>query len=239
MWKMSGQEYREWQLRSEFAEVLGNRTEELQRIPDAPMDKDGLVTCAVLPLRDLVVFPRMVTPLFISRETTLTALEFAHASGQTVIAVAQKNPEQGEPTADDLYEIGCETAVGRVLHLPEGATTVLAQGRRRMQIVEFLPGESFLRARARPVYESTERTRETEALMRAVLTLFEKVVQLNRSLPEDAYVFALNVEDPGWPADAGDLRDRPAPAAAERDPRPRTGRAGTGKPDSHQGPERG
>jgi ATP-dependent Lon protease len=198
---MSGQDFREWQLRSEFAEVLGSRTEELQKIPDATLDKDGLITCAVLPLRDLVVFPRMVTPLFVGRESALSALEFAHGAGQTVIAVAQKNEDKAEPSLADLYTIGCETAVGRVLHLPEGETTVLAQGRRRVQIVEYLPGESFLRARARPIYESTEHSRETEALMRAVLALFEKVVQLNRSLPDDAYVFALNVEDPGWLAD--------------------------------------
>jgi ATP-dependent Lon protease len=198
---MSGQDFREWQLRSEFAEVLGSRTEELQKIPDATLDKDGLITCAVLPLRDLVVFPRMVTPLFVGRESALSALEFAHGAGQTVIAVAQKNEDKAEPSLADLYTVGCETAVGRVLHLPEGETTVLAQGRRRVQIVEYLPGESFLRARARPIYESTEHSRETEALMRAVLALFEKVVQLNRSLPDDAYVFALNVEDPGWLAD--------------------------------------
>ncbi len=198
---MSGQDFREWQLRSEFAEVLGSRTEELQKIPDATLDKDGLITCAVLPLRDLVVFPRMVTPLFVGRESALSALEFAHGAGQTVIAVAQKNEDKADPSLADLYTIGCETAVGRVLHLPEGETTVLAQGRRRVQIVEYLPGESFLRARARPIYESTEHSRETEALMRAVLALFEKVVQLNRSLPDDAYVFALNVEDPGWLAD--------------------------------------
>jgi ATP-dependent Lon protease len=201
MGNMSGQDFRDWQLRSEFAEVLGSRTEELQKIPDGTLDKDGLISCAVLPLRDLVVFPRMVTPLFVGRESALSALEFAHGAGQTVIAVAQKNEDKAEPGYGDLYTIGCETAVGRVLHLPEGATTVLAQGRRRVQIVEFLPGESFLRARARPVFENAERTRETEALMRAVLALFEKVVQLNRSLPEDAYIFALNVEDPGWLAD--------------------------------------
>jgi ATP-dependent Lon protease len=198
---MSGQDFRDWQLRSEFAEVLGSRTEELQKIPDATLDQDGLITCAVLPLRDLVVFPRMVTPLFVGRERALSALEFAHTALQTVIAVAQKNEDKAEPGIADLYTVGCETAVGRVLHLPEGETTVLAQGRRRVQIVEYLPGETFLRARARPVYESTERTRETEALMRAVLALFEKVVQLNHSLPDDAYVFALNVEDPGWLAD--------------------------------------
>ncbi|MBN1440248.1 MAG: endopeptidase La [Anaerolineales bacterium] len=198
---MNGQEYRDWQLRSEFAEVLGSRTEELQKIRDATLDKDGLVTCAVLPLRDLVVFPRMVTPLFVGRESALSALEFAHGAGQTVIAVAQKNEEKNDPSYADLYTVGCETAVGRVLHLPEGETTVLAQGRRRVQIIEYLPGGSFLRARARPVYESADRSRETEALMRAVLALFEKVVQLNRSLPDDAYVFALNVENPGWLAD--------------------------------------
>ncbi|MFN2299005.1 MAG: endopeptidase La, partial [Anaerolineales bacterium] len=201
MGNMGAQDFRDWQLRSEFAEVLGSRTEELQKIPDGTLDQDGLITCAVLPLRDLVVFPRMVTPLFVGRESALSALEFAHSTGQTVIAVAQKNEEKAEPGYGDLYTIGCETAVGRVLHLPEGATTVLAQGRRRVQIVEFLPGESFLRARARPVCENAERTRETEALMRAVLALFEKVVQLNRSLPEDAYIFALNVEDAGWLAD--------------------------------------
>jgi ATP-dependent Lon protease len=201
MANMGAQDLRDWQLRSEFAEVLGSRTEELQKIPDGTLDKDGLISCAVLPLRDLVVFPRMVTPLFVGRESALSALEFAHSTGQTVIAVAQKNEDKAEPGYGDLYTIGCETAVGRVLHLPEGATTVLAQGRRRVQIVEYLPGESFLRARARPIVENAERTRETEALMRAVLALFEKVVQLNRSLPEDAYIFALNVEDPGWLAD--------------------------------------
>jgi ATP-dependent Lon protease len=201
MGNMSGQEYREWQLRSEFAEVLGSRTEELQKIQDGKLDQDGLITCAVLPLRDLVVFPRMVTPLFVGRESALSALEYAHGAGQTVIAVAQKNEDKAEPGYADLYTVGCETAVGRVLHLPEGETTVLAQGRRRVQIVEYLPGENFLRARAKPVFETTDRGRETEALMRAVLALFEKVVQLNRSLPDDAYVFALNVEDPGWLAD--------------------------------------
>jgi ATP-dependent Lon protease len=198
---MNGQNYREWQLRSEFAEVLGSRTEELQRISNATADKDGLITCAVLPLRDLVVFPRMVTPLFVGRESSLSALEYAHAAGHTIIAVAQKDTEAVEPGYADLYTVGCETAVGRIMHLPDGSTTVLSQGRRRVQIVEYISGENFLRARARPVYEPAEHSRETEALMRAVLALFEKVVQLNRSLPEDAYVFALNIEDPGWLAD--------------------------------------
>jgi ATP-dependent Lon protease len=188
-------------MRSEFAEVLGNRTEELSRVPERPVDRDGLITCAVLPLRDMVMFPHMVTPIFVGRESTLSALEYAAAANQTIITMLQKDPEVSEPGMGDLYSVGCEAAVGRVLHLPDGSTTVLSQGRRRVQIVEYIPGEAFLRARARPIHESTEKHRETEALMRAVLALFEKVVQLNRTLPEDAYVFALNVEDPGWLAD--------------------------------------
>ncbi len=188
-------------MRTEFAEVLGNRTEELQRIHDATVDADGLISCAVLPLRDMVLFPRMVTPLFVGRETTLAALEAAHAAGETLAALAQRDTEIAEPGPEDLYPIGCETAVGRVLHMPDGSTTVLAQGRRRIQVVEFTQTQPYLRARARLIFEPQQRTRETEAMMRAVLALFEKVVQLNRSLPEEAYVFAMNVDEPGWLAD--------------------------------------
>jgi len=198
---MTGHEYRDWQMRTEFSEVLGNRTEELQRIHDATADADGLISCAVLPLRDMVLFPRMVTPLFVGRESTLAALEAAHAAGETVVALAQRDAEIAEPGLDDLFPVGCESAVGRVLHMPDGSTTVLAQGRRRIQVVEFTQTQPYLRARARPIFEPHQRTRETEAMMRAVLALFEKVVQLNRSLPEEAYVFAMNVDEPGWLAD--------------------------------------
>jgi len=198
---MSGPDFRDWQLRSEFTEVLGNRTEELQRVHDAPLDAEGLVTCAVLPLLDMVMFPRMVSPLFVGRESTLAAIEAAQAAGETVLALLQLDPEVSEPNPQDLHTLGTETAVGRILHMPDGSTTVLAQGRRRLAVTEFVQTRPYLRVRARPIFESKEKSRETEALMRAVLALFEKVVQLNRSLPEEAYVFAMNVEEPGWLAD--------------------------------------
>jgi len=86
----------------------------------------------------------------------------------------KKDPEVADPGPEDLFKIGCEVAVGRVLHLPDGATTVLSQGRRRVEIVEFIPGDTFLRAKARPIFEPTEKTRETEALMRAVFGALRK-----------------------------------------------------------------
>ncbi|MCZ7668524.1 MAG: LON peptidase substrate-binding domain-containing protein [Chloroflexi bacterium] len=85
--------------------------------------------------------------------------------------------------------------------MPDDSTSVLAQGRRRIEIVEFTQWSPYIRVRARRIPEPGEWDRNTEALMRAVITLFEKVVSLNRNLPEDAYTFAINIEEPGWLAD--------------------------------------
>ncbi|HEX9681292.1 MAG TPA: LON peptidase substrate-binding domain-containing protein, partial [Anaerolineales bacterium] len=189
------------QVPTEFGDAVSRRADELYDIQDAPLDDEGLLECAVLPLRDVVLFPNMVTPLFVTHEPTLMAIEDAARAGETMIALAQIDSTLEAPRAEDLYVVGTEVAVGRLMHLPDGSTSVLTQGRRRLQIVEFIQAEPYLRARARPVLEPTERPKEVMALMRAVLTLFEKCVQLNRSLPEEAYVYAVNIEEPGWLAD--------------------------------------
>jgi len=186
---------------SEFGEAFGRRADELYEIDDAPVDAEGLIECAVLPLRDVVLFPKMVVPLFVAHAPTLGAIEEAMRLGETMVAVTQLDPEVESPLPDDLYQVGTEIAVGRMMRMPDGSTSVLSQGRRRVEIVEITQTSPSLRARARPVYEPTERTKETVALMRAVLTLFEKCVQLNRSLPEESYVYAMNIEEPGWLAD--------------------------------------
>jgi ATP-dependent Lon protease len=85
--------------------------------------------------------------------------------------------------------------------MPDGVTSVLTQGRRRVEIVEFTQTTPYLRARARPIYDDSDADKETTALMRAVVALFEKCVELNRSLPEEAYIYAVNIEEPGWLAD--------------------------------------
>ncbi len=185
----------------EFGEMLHRRTEELYDIPDAIPDDTGIIECPVLPLRDIVVFPRMVSPLFIGREISLIAVEVAQEGHQTVIALTQRNPDIDDPGPEDFIPIGVEMAVGRLLSMPDGSSSALVQGRRRVEILEFIRTEPYLFVRARPIEEPFILTRETEALMRTVLDLFERCTQFSRSIPEEAHLFALNIDDPGWLAD--------------------------------------
>ncbi len=198
---MSGARNRFPSLPSELGEPMSRRADELYQIEDALLDGSGIIECSVLPLRDVVLYPNMVTPLFVSQETTLQAVETAARAGLTMIAITQLDPEAETPGPADFYTVGTEVAVGRLMHIPDGSTSVLTQGRRRIQILELIPEREGWRARGKPVDESAERGKETTALMRAVRTLFEKCVQLNRSLPEEAYVYAVNIEEPGWLAD--------------------------------------
>jgi ATP-dependent Lon protease len=191
----------DWLLHAELAESMRNRAEELSDVPEAKPDAEGLIDCPCLPLRDMVLFPHMITPLLVGREKSLAAVAAANANKETVITLAQLDAEVVDPAPEDLYTFGAEVAVGRMLRMPDGTTSVLAQGRRRVEVVEFTQTEPYYRVKARVVYENKEKTREAEALMRAVLALFEKVVNLNRSIPEEAYVYAMNVDEAGWLAD--------------------------------------
>ncbi len=170
-------------------------------IGDELLDLDGLISAPLLPLRDVVIFPHMVTPLFVGRERSVRALEEANASDGHLIMAAQRDPELDEPTPSDLYTIGTYVSIGRMLHMPDGSTSVLIHGEQRIEIVEFERTQPFFQVRARPIRRTTDKPPSTQALMRAVLAMFEKVVRLNRSLPEDVYVYALNIDDPSWLAD--------------------------------------
>jgi ATP-dependent Lon protease len=143
----------------------------------------------------------MVTPLFVGRDRSMEAVEAANAQDELLITVAQRDADILEPGPEDLFTFGTEVDIGRTLRMPDGTISILSQGLQRVQIVEYVHLEPYIRVRALPVYESTEKTPLTEALMRAVLALFEKVVQLSRTLPDDAYVFAMNIDQPGWLAD--------------------------------------
>lgn len=193
----------EWELEDEedFGETLHHRTEELYNVPDAKPDLDGLIVCPVLPLRDLVVYPHMVSPVFLSLSAQLMAVEEAQMNDQTVIALTQRDPDQDDPGPGDFYMVGVEMAVGRLLSMPDNSSSALVQGRRRVEVVEFIQREPYLVARARPISERREVDRETDATMRTALEMFHKCVQLDRSLPEEAYLYALNIDDPGWLAD--------------------------------------
>ncbi len=184
-----------------FDLTLSQRTEELYRIPNTEPKADGLIEAAILPLRDMVIFPRMVSPIFVGREASLLAVQEAQNKEQTVIGLTQKDPELDEPGAEDFLPIGVEMAVGRLLSMPDGSRSALVQGRRRVEIVEFIRLKPYIKVRARIIHEPQTADRQTQATMRSVLSLFERCVQLDRSIPEEAHLFALNIAEPGWLAD--------------------------------------
>ncbi|MCJ7584247.1 MAG: endopeptidase La, partial [Anaerolineales bacterium] len=184
-----------------FNMALSQRTDELYRVPNLTPDEDGVIEALVLPLRDMVIFPHMVTPVFLARDSSMRAIQEAHARNRTVIGLTQRDPEVEEPGPQDFLPIGVEIAVGRLLSMPDGSSSALVQGRRRVEILEFTRLEPVIKARARVIFESTTANRQTQALMRSVLDSFYRCIQLDHSIPEEAHLFALNIGEPGWLSD--------------------------------------
>ena len=185
----------------EFSSSMHQRTEELYRIPDGEPDSDGCIEAPVFILRDVVVFPRMISPIFVTPGPNLLAIQEAQYNIQTMIAVVQRDPEVEEPTSEDFLPLGVELAVGRLLNMPDGNNSALVQGRRRVEVIEFTQEDPYFRARVRVINEPTEVDRQLDALMRTTRDLFERCVQLDRSLPEEAHLFSININEPGWLAD--------------------------------------
>ncbi len=185
----------------DFGATLSERTEELYRVPNREANREGTFDALAVPLRDVVIFPRMISPIFIGKESSMLAIQEAQRNNQTVIGLSQSDAELENPSERDFLPIGVEMAVGRLLNMPEGSSSALVQGRRRVEIVEFLQFSPFLRVRVRPVVEPIETTRELRALMRSVLDSFDQCVHLDRALPEEAYLYALNIREPAWLAD--------------------------------------
>ena len=155
----------------------------------------------VLALRDTVLYPHTVIPLFVGRDRSLAAVEAAMAGDKHLIAVAQRDEDIEDPDADDLYTTGTEITVGRKLRMPDGTTNIWVQGLRRVRVTAYTQSEPYIAAEAEALEETTDDSLSTTALMRAVLALFEKVVELNRNIPNDAYVAAMNVDEPSRLAD--------------------------------------
>src|SRR6266699_2232193 len=115
--------------------------------------------------------------------------------------VTQLNEEIEDPGPDDMYAVGVEGSIDRLLKMPDGSTSILIRGQRRLRLLEYTQQTPFMRVRVETVHEEAERTLALEALVRAVLALFEKCVKLSRTLPEEAYITAMNIDEPGWLAD--------------------------------------
>ncbi|ALD90761.1 peptidase [Cupriavidus gilardii CR3] len=154
-----------------------------------------------MPLRDVVVFPHMVIPLFVGRPKSIKALETAMESGKSIMLVAQKTAAKDEPTAEDLYEVGCIANILQMLKLPDGTVKVLVEGTQRANIREVSEDDSHFMCEAVPVPLGPGESAETEALRRAIVSQFDQYVKLNKKIPPEILTSLSGIDEPGRLAD--------------------------------------
>jgi ATP-dependent Lon protease len=155
----------------------------------------------LLPLRDIIVFPHMVVPLYVGREKSIRAIDEAMRGGREIVLCAQKRAKTNDPRPEDVFGVGTVGHVIQMLRLPDGTVKVLVEGRRRAEIEAFVDAEPFFRVRVREVIEPTEHNQEIESLMRTVRTTFETYVRLNRRIPAEMIASVATIDDPGRLAD--------------------------------------
>src|SRR5438477_287398 len=155
----------------------------------------------VLPLRDIVVFPHMIVPLFVGREKSVRALEDVMKDDKQILLVTQKNAAQDEPTTADIYSVGTVGTVLQLLKLPDGTVKGLVEGGQPPRIVRFAENEAFFQAYADPIAEKPGDQQEIEALARTVVSQFEQYIKLNKKIPPEVLVSINQIEDSGKLAD--------------------------------------
>jgi len=158
-------------------------------------------TVPLLPLRDIIVFPHMVVPLFVGREKSIAALEEAMAGDKTILLCAQKKAKTNEPSAEDIFPVGTLGNVIQLLRLPDGTVKVLVEGKQRARIKRFASNEKFYEVEIEEVVEPEERSVEIEALIRSVHSTFEAYVKLNKRIPPEMLMSVATIEDPARLAD--------------------------------------
>jgi ATP-dependent Lon protease len=156
----------------------------------------------VLPLRDIVVFPHMIVPLFVGREKSVKALEDVMKDDKQILLVTQKNAAQDDPSAADIYSVGTVGTVLQLLKLPDGTVKVLVEGGYRAKIVRFVENEAFFVAEAGALTDSADPAgKEVEALARSVVSQFEQYIKLNKKVPPEVLVSINQIEEPSKLAD--------------------------------------
>ena len=168
--------------------------------PTPPVAIDGQ-SSAVLPLRDIVVFPHMIVPLFVGREKSVRALEEVMKEEKQILLLTQKSAGDDDPSADGLYRIGTLATVMQLLKLPDQTVRVLVEGKSRAQVKSFSPRADFFEALIGPVEEEDGAKQETEALVRSVKANFENYIKLNKKIPAETLVSVAQIEEPGKLAD--------------------------------------
>lgn len=155
----------------------------------------------VLPLRDVVVFPHMVIPLFVGRKKSIQALERSMETGKQILLVAQKNAAEDDPSVDDIYQVGTVASILQLLKLPDGTVKVLVEGENRVVIDRYVEVEECFSAFVTPITNPQIDEREIEVLMRTVLNEFDQYVKLNNKIPPEILTSLAGIDDPARLAD--------------------------------------
>ena len=158
-------------------------------------------TFPVLPLRDIVVFPHMIVPLFVGRDKSVRALEDVMRDDKQILLVAQKNAGLDDPESDDIYNVGTVSTVLQLLKLPDGTVKVLVEGVQRAKINRYLDNPDFFQVEAELIEELDVDDQEIEALARTVITQFEQYIKLNKKIPPEVLVSINQIESPAKLAD--------------------------------------
>ena len=162
---------------------------------------DVAQTLPVLPLRNIVVFPHMIVPLFVGREKSVKALEEVMNASKQIILVTQRDDEQDEPTVEDVYRVGCLGNVLQMLKLPDGTVKVLVEGQTRVRLTDIRDAGAMFTAKAEMFLEREGEEAELEALVRTVVAEFEEYVKLNKKIPPEVLVSLAAIDEPTRLAD--------------------------------------
>ncbi|MEQ8671701.1 MAG: endopeptidase La [Aggregatilineales bacterium] len=176
---------------------------DFQRIKNAEPDDDGLIECPVIPLRGLVIYPNIVFPLTLSDKRARNAAKLALNETQTVVGITLRDSttDVADISAETLYEIGTELALSSPIPISDRQDSVLAQGRRRVEVVEFTQFEPHIRAKVRVIDEKPDKNDETSVLVQTITNLFQQAVELNGNLPDEILNYSLSINDPVWITD--------------------------------------
>ena len=155
----------------------------------------------VLPLRDIVVFPHMIVPLFVGREKSVRALEEVMSDDKQILLAAQQDPSEDDPQSDGIFRAGVIANVLQLLKLPDGTVKVLVEGQSRVRVTEYIENDSFFEARAEYLTEMPGDATTIEALIRTVGSEFERYAKVKKNVPEEALASVLETEDPAKLAD--------------------------------------
>jgi ATP-dependent Lon protease len=159
------------------------------------------INLPLLPLRDVVVFPHMVIPLFVGRPRSIRALEAAMEAGKSIMLAAQKSAGKDDPTPEDVYEIGCVATILQMLKLPDGTVKVLVEGAQRARVTEIQDVETHFTSELVPIAPDVTMGAEIEALRRAIVSQFEQYVKLNKKIPPEILTSLAGIDDAGRLAD--------------------------------------